>query len=78
VNPTPSPTPIGGLIPSGLIQSGPAQSGPAEWWQVLAALGPLAILAGAALAAVIGWRTLRQRTDADAPSPRDVRPMPGR
>jgi hypothetical protein len=56
VNPTPSPTPIEVLI----------RSGPAEWWQVLAALGPLAILIGAVLAAVISWWTLRQRTAADA------------
>jgi hypothetical protein len=41
-------------------------SGPAEWWQILAALGPLAILIGALLAAFIGWNTLRQRTTADA------------
>lgn len=41
-------------------------TGPAEWWQVLAALGPLAVLLGAALAALIGWNTLRQRTAADA------------
>jgi hypothetical protein len=55
VKPTVSPTPIEVLI----------ESGPAEWWQVLAALGPLAILFGALLAAVISWRTLRQRTAAD-------------
>jgi hypothetical protein len=41
-------------------------SGPAEWWQILAALGPLAVLLGALLAAFIGWNTLRQRTSADA------------
>lgn len=39
---------------------------PAEWWQIVAALGPLAVLAGAALAAFIGWRTLRQKAAADA------------
>jgi hypothetical protein len=54
VNPTPSPIEV-------LVRSGPA-----EWWQVLAALGPLAILIGAVLAAVISWWTLRQRTVADA------------
>ncbi|WLQ06100.1 hypothetical protein [Arthrobacter oryzae] len=37
-----------------------ALSAPAEWWQIVAALGPLAVLAGAVLAAFIGWRTLRQ------------------
>lgn len=39
---------------------------PAEWWQIVAALGPLAVLAGAVLAAFIGWRTLRQKAAADA------------
>ena len=41
------------------------QTGPAEWWQVLAALGPLAVLLGALVAGVIGWRTLRQKAEAD-------------
>ena len=50
------PTPVNGLV----------QSGPAEWWQVLAALGPLAILVSALLATAISWWTLRQRTAADA------------
>jgi hypothetical protein len=54
VNPTPSPVDV-------LIHPGPA-----EWWQILGALGPLAVLLGAALAALIGWGTLRQRTAADA------------
>ena len=43
-----------------------AVAAPAEWWQIVAALGPLAVLAGAVLAAVIGWRTLRQKAVADA------------
>jgi hypothetical protein len=43
-----------------------ALSAPAEWWQIVAALGPLAVLAGAVLAAFIGWRTLRQKAVADA------------
>ncbi|MDQ0075780.1 hypothetical protein [Arthrobacter oryzae] len=43
-----------------------AVSAPAEWWQIVAALGPLAVLAGAVLAAFIGWRTLRQKAVADA------------
>jgi hypothetical protein len=43
-----------------------AVSAPAEWWQIVAALGPLAVLAGAILAAFIGWRTLRQKAVADA------------
>jgi hypothetical protein len=53
--PSPSPTPLDVYV----------HTGPAEWWQILAALGPLAILLGALLAAFIGWNTLRQRTVAD-------------
>ncbi|MGY2746618.1 hypothetical protein ACQCSU_01420 [Pseudarthrobacter sp. O4] len=56
MNPTPTPSPIDVFV----------HTGPAEWWQLLAALGPLAVLLGAALAALIGWNTLRQRTAADA------------
>lgn len=41
-------------------------TGPPEWWQIIAALGPLAILLSAILAAFISWNTLRQRTKADA------------
>lgn len=40
-------------------------SAPAQWWEVLGALGPLAVLLGAIVAAVIGGVTLRQRTRAD-------------
>lgn len=40
-------------------------TGPAEWWQILAALGPLAVLLGALIAGVIGWRTLKQKAEAD-------------
>ena len=40
-------------------------TGPAEWWQVLAALGPLAVLLAAVIGAVISLRTLRQRAAAD-------------
>ena len=54
MNPTPSPIDV-------FIHPGPA-----EWWQVLGALGPLAVLLGALLAALISWGTLRQRTAADA------------
>jgi len=56
VNPTPSPSPVRVIV----------DTGPAEWWQILAALGPLAVLVGGILAALIGWNTLRQRTTADA------------
>ena len=41
-------------------------TGPAEWWQVLAALGPLAVLLAALIGAVISLRTLRQRAVADS------------
>ncbi len=40
-------------------------SATAQWWEVLGALGPLAILLGAIVAAVIGGFTLRQRAQAD-------------
>jgi hypothetical protein len=53
---TPSPVPVSAAL----------DATPAQWWEVLGALGPLAILVGAILAAVIGGFTLRQRTKADA------------
>lgn len=52
---TPSPAPIDVFV----------QTGPAEWWQVLAALGPLAVLLAAVIGAVISLRTLQQRAAAD-------------
>ncbi|MCU1552586.1 MAG: hypothetical protein JWM13_72 [Arthrobacter sp.] len=51
---TPSPIPL------------PAASAQATWWEILAALGPLAVLIAAVIGAAISWRTLRQRTAADA------------
>ncbi|MBT2531703.1 hypothetical protein J7E83_06125 [Arthrobacter sp. ISL-48] len=51
MNPTPSPTPLDVFV----------HSGPAEWWQIVAALGPLAILLGA----LVAWFTLRQRSKSD-------------
>lgn len=51
---TPSPTPF------------PAASAHAAWWEVVAALGPLAVLVAAVIGAAISWRALRQRTIADA------------
>jgi hypothetical protein len=44
----------------------PPASAQAAWWEVLAALGPLAVLVAAVIGAAISWRTLRQRTTADA------------
>lgn len=52
---TPSPAPVSLAV----------NSVPAQWWEVLGALGPLAILLGAVVAAVIGGFTLRQRARAD-------------
>lgn len=56
VTPSPSPVPVEVLV----------RSGPAEWWQLASAWTPFFVLLGAVLAAVVGWRTLRQRTVADA------------
>jgi hypothetical protein len=56
VNPIPSPSPIDIII----------HNGDAEWWQIVAALGPLVVLLGAVLLVVIGWLALRRRTVADA------------
>lgn len=55
MNPSPSPEPLEVIL----------RTGPAEWWQIFAALSPLAVLFGALLAAFISWNTLRQRTAAD-------------
>ena len=54
--PTPIPSPVDVIL----------HSNPAEWWQVLGALGPLAVLLSAIVAGLIGWNTLKQRTAADA------------
>ncbi|WP_461162913.1 hypothetical protein [Arthrobacter sp. R4-81] len=43
-----------------------AQPASAQWWEIVAALGPLAILFAAVAAAVIGLLTLRQKAQADA------------
>lgn len=53
---TPSPAPVDVFV----------QTGPTEWWQVLAALGPLAVLLAALIGAAISLRTLQQRAAADA------------
>ncbi|HSL36278.1 MAG TPA: hypothetical protein VK883_05560 [Arthrobacter sp.] len=52
---TPSPVPVDVVV----------QTGPAEWWEVLAALGPLAVLLAAVIGAAVSLRTLRQRAAAD-------------
>jgi hypothetical protein len=53
--PTPSPSPIDVFV----------HTGPAEWWQILAALGPLAVLLAASIAAYVAWKTLAQKAVAD-------------
>ncbi len=53
--PTPTPTPVDVFV----------HTGPAEWWQILAALGPLAVLLAAGIAGYVGWRTLKQKAAAD-------------
>ena len=40
-------------------------TGPAEWWQILTALGPLAVLISALIAGIIGYNTLKQKAVAD-------------
>lgn len=54
--PTPPPSPIDVFV----------HSGAPEWWTILAALGPLVIFLTALIAAYFSWRTLKQRTAADA------------
>ncbi|MCC9174725.1 hypothetical protein [Arthrobacter sp. zg-Y179] len=36
-----------------------------SWWEIVAALGPLAVLLAGALTFFIGWKTLEQRRKAD-------------
>ncbi|MFH5879843.1 hypothetical protein [Arthrobacter sp. NA-172] len=53
MNPVPSPIPVTLVTP------------PAEWWQILGALSPLAVLVAAIVAAVVGLLSLRQKARAD-------------
>lgn len=55
MTPTPTLTPIDVIL----------YPGPAHWWEIVGALGPVAVLTAALLAAIIGWITVRQRTKAD-------------
>ena len=57
MTPTPSPTPV----PVEVF----LHTGPAEWWQILTALGPLAVLISALIAGIIGYNTLKQKAVAD-------------
>lgn len=63
VTPSPLPVPpaVSTLSPLEVI----VHSDPATGWDILAALGPLAIFVGALLATIISLRTLKQRRDAD-------------
>ncbi|MDN3904635.1 hypothetical protein [Arthrobacter sp. YD2] len=54
VSAQPSPAPV------------PAAAVNTPWWEILGALGPLAVLGAAILTFVIGWKTLDQRRRADA------------
>ncbi|HEX9086209.1 MAG TPA: hypothetical protein VF867_01625 [Arthrobacter sp.] len=54
--PTPAPTPPIEVF---------VHSGGAEWWQIFAALSPLAVLIAGAAGAFMAWRTLRQKSVAD-------------
>src|SRR6476620_3253872 len=53
--PAPSPVPVEVLL----------HTGPAEWWQIVAALAPVAVLVAAAVGAFMAWQTLRQKAIAD-------------
>jgi flagellar biogenesis protein FliO len=53
VNPIPSP------IPVTLVGA------PPEWWQIVGALSPLAVLVAAMVAAIVGLLSLRQKARAD-------------
>lgn len=51
--PTPSPVPVTLVAP------------PPEWWQIVAALSPIAVLIGAVVAGIIGYRQIKQKREAD-------------
>lgn len=46
----------------------PSPSDTVQLWDVVASIGPIAIILGAVVAGLVGWRTIRQRTVADARS----------
>ncbi|MGX9900904.1 hypothetical protein ACW0JT_15410 [Arthrobacter sp. SA17] len=52
--------------PSAAASTDIAQPASAQWWEIMAALGPLAILLAAVAAAVVGLLTLHQKAQADA------------
>ncbi|MDQ0032132.1 hypothetical protein [Arthrobacter bambusae] len=53
MNPSPAPLPVTVVAP------------PPEWWQILGALSPLAVLVAAIVAAAVGLLSLRQKARAD-------------
>lgn len=53
MNPIPSPIPV------------TVVGAPPEWWQILGALSPLAVLVAAIVAAIVGLLSLRQKARAD-------------
>ena len=53
MNPSPSPIPVTVVAP------------PAEWWQIVAALSPFAVLLAAIIAAIVGFRQIKQKREAD-------------
>lgn len=53
MNPIPSPIPV------------TVVGAPPEWWQIVGALSPLAVLVAAIVAAVVGLLSLRQKARAD-------------
>ncbi|MCC9145345.1 MULTISPECIES: hypothetical protein [unclassified Arthrobacter] len=46
------------------LEALPAESA-TSWWDIVAALGPLAVLLAGALTFFVGWKTLEQRRKAD-------------
>ncbi|GGH92288.1 hypothetical protein ACFFGR_04400 [Arthrobacter liuii] len=53
MNPSPSPIPVTVVAP------------PPEWWQIVAALSPFAVLVGAVVAGIIGFNQIKQKREAD-------------
>ncbi|WP_423183324.1 hypothetical protein [Arthrobacter sp. NyZ413] len=53
MNPVPSPMPV------------TVVAAPPEWWQIVSALSPLAVLVAAIVAATVGLLTLRQKARSD-------------
>ncbi len=67
---TPGPPTVVVLAPVPAATADPIDvvihSDPAQLWDIFSSLGPLAIILGALVAGLVGWRTIRQRTISDA------------